>query len=90
MYNDEPPFFKRTILPWYHSSGVCICVILIMAALIGFSVIGIQVASDLPAWYKLKVMPYALLILSILGLIINLSRLIQRNFQQLTQSRKRY
>jgi len=89
MYYEEP-FFKRTIMPWYQSNGVSICIIVIMAALMAFSVIGIQVANMFPVWYKLKGMPYALLILSGLGLVIHAGRLIQRRVQKMSRSRKWY
>jgi len=87
MYYEEP-FYKRTILPWYQSTGVSIIIILIMAGLIAFSVIGIQVANTLPVWYKLKSIPYALLILSVLFLVITLGRLIQNKIQSASKSKR--
>jgi uncharacterized protein (DUF983 family) len=84
----EEPFYKRTILPWYQSTGVSIFIMMIMAGLIAFSVIGIQVANTLPVWYKLKGIPYALLILSVLFLVINLGRLIQNKIQSVSKARK--
>jgi len=86
--NYDEPFYRRTILPWYQSNGVSIIIILMMAGLIAFSIIGIQIANSLPVWYKLKGIPYALLILSIAFLVIYLGRLIHYRIQRLSKSKR--
>jgi uncharacterized protein (DUF983 family) len=87
MYHEEP-FYKRTILPWYQSNSVSIIIIMIMSGLIAFSIIGIQVANTLPVWYKLKGIPYSLLILSVLFLVIYLGRIVHAKIQRLSKSKK--
>jgi hypothetical protein len=87
MFTEEP-FYKKTILPWYHSNSVCIIITFIMTGIIAFSVIGIQVANTLPVWYKLKGIPYALLILSAIFLMIYLGRFIQNKVQRLSKPRR--
>jgi len=87
MYNEDP-FYKKTILPWYQSTGVSLFIMLLMLGLIAFSIIGIQVANTLPVWYKLKGIPYALLILSIVFLVINLGRFIQNKIQRLSKAKR--
>jgi len=87
MFNDEP-FYKKTILPWYQSISVCIIITFIMTGIIAFSVIGIQVANTLPVWYKLKGIPYALLILSVSFLMIYLGRFIQNKINKLSKPKR--
>jgi len=90
MYYEESPFFKKTILPWYHSDGMCLIKIFFMALTMAFSVIGIQVANTLPSWYGFKGIPYALLILSGIVFFINLGRFLKRKVQMLGKAKKRY
>ncbi|KPA09565.1 membrane protein, partial [Candidatus Magnetomorum sp. HK-1] len=71
MYYEEPPFFKKTFLPWYNSDSMCLLKICLMSLTMAFAVIGIQVANTLPTWYGLKGIPYALLILSGIVFLIN-------------------
>jgi len=89
-YEDNSAFFKKTIMPWYQSDGMCILKAFIMIFLIIFSIIGIQVANTLPKWYGFKGVPVCLLILSVFIFVMNIGRLIHRRMQAQSKMKRRF
>jgi predicted Na+-dependent transporter len=82
MRLDPNPLFRRVIMPWYDSTPVCWTLLVCMVALVLFSIVGIVVALEDPAYRKYQVVPWGLAILSFLvGLSISM-RLIDRRHQQ--------
>jgi hypothetical protein len=89
-YEDNSSFYKKTILPWYHSDGMYILKAFVMLLLMIFAFIGIQVANTLPTWYGFKGIPFSLLILSGTVFLWNIGRLIQRKLQTQSKPRRRF
>ena len=79
MRLDPNPLFRRAITPWYDSTLLCWCLLAAMLVLVLFSIAGIVVAGEEPAYHGHAWVPWALLVLSLyVGLSIAV-RLIRRN-----------
>lgn len=81
MRLDPNPLFRRIIMPWYDSTPICWILLVSMLGLLLFSITGIFVSWENPAYSKNQWIPWALLAMSlIVGLSVS-SRLIRR-YQQ--------
>lgn len=75
------PLFRRIIMPWYDSTLVCWILLVSMVGVLLFSITGIFVAGENPAYSKNQWVPLALAAMSLfVGLSVS-SRLINR-YQQ--------
>jgi predicted RND superfamily exporter protein len=79
---DPNPLFRRIIMPWYDSTPICWLLLLFMVGLSIFSVVGIVVALENPAYHRHQWVPWTLLALSMaVGFSVS-SRLYRRHQQQ--------
>ncbi len=78
MRLDPNPLFRRVIMPWYDSTPVCSVLLVSMAVLVFFSVVGLMVARATPEYNHFAWVPWSLLVLSLFMLLSLSSRMIQR------------
>ena len=82
MRLDPNPLFRRIIMPWYDSTPLCWLLLLFMVGLILFSVVGLVVALENPAYHRHQWVPWTLLVMSTgVGLSVSI-RLYRRYHQQ--------
>ncbi len=79
MRLDPNPLFRRIIMPWYDSTPLCWCLLIAMVALVLFSLAGVMVAMDNPAYGRYAWMPWTLLTLSLFVAVSLSVRLIRRS-----------
>jgi uncharacterized membrane protein len=82
MRLDPNPLFRRIIIPWYDSPLLCWILLLSMLVLLFFSVSGILVAENDPAYRRFIWVPVVLLVLSLLMIWSVSNRLIRRSNHQ--------
>ena len=82
MRLDPNPLFRRIIMPWYDSTPLCWLLLLFMAGLILFSIMGVVVALENPAFHRHQWIPWSLLGLSLFVGLSVASRLYRRHQQQ--------
>lgn len=79
MRLDPNPLFRRIIMPWYDSTPLCWCLLVAMVVLALFSLAGIAVARENPAYHGYAWVPWSLMVLSLyVGLSVAV-RLIRRH-----------
>lgn len=82
MRLDPNPLFRRIIMPWYDSTPLCWILLLCMIGLVLFSITGIVVALGDPSYQHYQLVPWTLLLLSVIvGLSVSI-RLMHRYHQQ--------
>jgi hypothetical protein len=60
MHFDPFPVYRRAIVPWYDSDGLCWLVIVFMASVFLFSMAGLSVVGQEPAYRDCVWVPLAL------------------------------
>ena len=78
MPADKNPVFRKAVIPWYHSTGAYVVVVLFMLFVIFFAIAGISVARENPAFQGYIWVPAALLAMSVAIIATTCIRLIKR------------
>jgi hypothetical protein len=79
MQLDPNPSFRRVIPPWYDTDAFCYVLILLMAAVLLFSLVGVSVAWESPEFQGHLWLPALLSVLSLSVLISIFLRLLRRH-----------
>lgn len=74
----KQPVFRKTIVPWYDSTLMCLFWDLFCLAVWGYSIIGIGVATVTPGYSRHVWVPLTLLFLSTIATVSLTIRLIKR------------
>jgi len=83
MLLEESPVFKRTFVPWYDTTALCILTILFLDGVFLFSAAGVSVARMAPAFYHHIWVPVLLMVTSG-GLMLSIVfRLVRRYLDRL-------
>ena len=86
MSLEESPVFRRTFIPWYDSTAVCLISILFLDGVFLFSAAGIPVALLAPKFYPYVWVPVVLMVASG-GLMLSMAaRLIRRYADRIRRS----
>jgi len=78
MRLDPSPMYRKVIIPWYDSEAVCVFMIALMFLVFLFSIAGISVVYENPAYYKNIWVPGLLTLLSSYIMISTALRLLRR------------
>ena len=78
MPADKNPVFRKAIIPWYRSTGAFFIVIFFMLLVFLFSIAGVTVATEDPAYRGYVWVPVALLAMSAGIIITTAARLVKR------------
>ena len=78
MPADKNPVFRKAVIPWYHSTGVYVVVVLFMLFVFLFAITGISVARENPAYQGYIWVPAVLLAMSVAIIATTCIRLIKR------------
>lgn len=80
MKLDQPPIYRKIIVPWYDSEVMCLVAIIFLLPVALLGLIGINVANSIPQYQSYVWMPVLLTVLST-GVIFSITfRLIKRYF----------
>ena len=74
------PVFRKPILPWYDTNAACILLLVFMAVVLLFGLGGLRVAATNPQYRDYLALPILLVVLSGIGTVSVLIRLIRRRF----------
>jgi Mg2+ and Co2+ transporter CorA len=77
MRLDQPPIFRKIIVPWYDSEILCLAAIIFLFPVMLLGMVGINVAKSIQQYQEYLWMPSLLTILSggvILSLVFRLVR----------------
>ena len=85
MTREKNPVFRRVIIPWYDSDRVCWVIVGFMAATAVFSVVGLLVAFEEPAFQSYFWLPLLLLLLSTGVATATVIRLCRRYLERLSR-----
>ena len=86
MRLDPNPLFRKVIAPWYDNNLACWLILLGMTAVALFSLAGIAVARQNPAYHRHMWVPISLLVLSLLVCQSVVRRLIHRYYDRYSQN----
>ena len=78
MYFEQPPLFRKIIIPWYDTKAVCIMVMVFLFFVFIFSITGIMAACEKPEYQAYVWMPVLLSVMSGLVIFLISVRLIKR------------
>ena len=78
MRFEQPPLFRKIIIPWYDTKAVCIMVMVFLFFVFIFSVTGIVAACEKPEYQAYAWMPVLLSVMSGLVMFLMGVRLIKR------------
>ena len=70
--------YKKYDIPWYASDTICLILIVIMAFIFIFGLIGLNVSQTIPEYNEMKIIPLALSFLSVFIMLTTIIRLIRR------------
>ena len=76
MSLDPNPVFRKAIVPWYETKGVCYTLAAFMTVVLLFGVAGVSVAGSEPAYRGHIMLPVLLIILSIVVIISCISQIV--------------
>lgn len=85
MRLEQGPVFRKAIIPWYDSDALCIALLVFSVVVLGFSVVGIQVAWAETAFHAFAWLP---VILGTLAFFVAISVMI-RLFRRLSERRSK-
>jgi hypothetical protein len=74
----EKPIYRKIIVPWYDSEAACMVILVLMIPVLIFGGIGHGITRRVPEYHDLFWIPSILILLSLLVIILTLSRLIRR------------
>lgn len=69
MSFDTNPVFRKVIVPWYETKGVCWTLIFFMALVVVFGAVGVSVAAGNPGYANFMWVPILLIVLSLVVII---------------------
>jgi hypothetical protein len=75
---DPNPVFRKVIAPWYDSETLCFIVIVFMAAVILFGIMGISVARENAEYNHYIWVPVFLIVMSSWVIVSTIIRLVKR------------
>ncbi len=76
--DETSPVFRKFIIPWYDSTGICLLIIFFMDLVFLFSAAGIAVARETPPYHRYLWLPVVLIVLSGGVIVSTTLRLIRR------------
>jgi hypothetical protein len=80
MKLDQPPIFRKIIVPWYDSEILCLAAIIVLFPVMLLGIVGINVAKSIQQYQEYLWMPSLLAIFSG-GVILSITiRLVRRFF----------
>jgi Mg2+ and Co2+ transporter CorA len=78
MKLDQPPVYRKIIVPWYDSETMCLVAVIFLFPVLLLGLVGINVADNTQQYHAYLWMPVLLTVLSA-GVIISITfRLIRR------------
>ena len=78
MHLEPTAISRKVIVPWYDADGVCIATIIFLLLVLGFTLVGIAVARQEPAFNEHLWLPTVLAAASLLPLLTIGLRLFKR------------
>ncbi len=78
MQIEDSPLFRKSAVPWYDSTPVCVIAAVVMAVFVFFGILGIRVAAGYGSGLWLTWLPALLAVASAAVLLSLLIRLIRR------------
>lgn len=79
MRAGKDPLFRNVIVPWYDADTVCYSIMVLMAVILIFSILGIAAAREVPEYRSYAWVPILLAMMSAGVLISTTVRLFRRN-----------
>jgi hypothetical protein len=79
MRTGKNPLFRNVIVPWYDADTACYTVMVLMAAVLIFSLIGIAAAREVPTYRSYAWVPLLLAVMSTGVIASTIVRLVRRN-----------
>lgn len=71
--------FRNVIVPWYDADTACYAVMVLMAAVLMFSLLGVAAAREVPGYRSYAWVPLLLAVMSTGVLVSTIVRLVRRN-----------
>jgi hypothetical protein len=76
MSLDPDPIFRKVIVPWYETKGVCWTLIVSMALVLFFGMAGVSVAALTPGYRGFMWVPILLIVLSLMVIVSSVRQLL--------------